>query len=130
MKNTQKRSNDEAEINITPMLDVVFIMLIFFIVTTTFVKEKTLPIHQASLLSTHNEKVAVAAITLQTDSIAVNNKETSIEALASVLAHLKSENPELKARVLADADTTTGDLVRVLDQIHLAEISDYAISSL
>jgi len=124
------KTDDNNEINITPMLDVVFIMLIFFIVSTSFIKEKGIAINKATASTTPNETVQVAAIQLLNDGIRVNTQQTTIDALASVLAQLKAENPELKARVLAEPNTTTGDLVQVLDQIKRAEILDYAITTL
>ena len=130
MRRTIFKTDDHSEINITPMLDVVFILLIFFIVSTSFVKEKGLAIHQATASADPTESIPVAAIHLKSDGITVNSQSTSIDALGSILVQLKSENPDIKARVLADPATTAGDLVQVLDRIQQAKILDYAITSL
>ncbi|WP_395377427.1 ExbD/TolR family protein [Marinicella sp. W31] len=130
MKKVLVKSNDQGEINITPMLDVVFIMLIFFIVSTSFVKEKGIAVHKATASANPTESNLLAAIQLKSDGIKINNQSINRDALASILVQLRTENPDIKARVYAEPDTTTGHLVQVLDQIHKARILDYAITSL
>jgi len=121
---------EETEINITPMLDVVFIMLIFFIVTTSFTKETGLAIFKANHNKTEPQKVQNAIIKLDVNNNhTVNGVATKLEGIESLLANLKAANPELKAQILSSKDVKTGDLVQVIHQIKTNEITQYSVSS-
>ncbi len=124
------RNKDEAEINITPMLDVVFIMLIFFIVTTTFNKETGLRIFSTNNSTINSDKVKVATIKLETnDNYTVNGVATTLDGIESLLANLKAANPELKAQIISSKEVKTGLLVSAIAQIKQNGIQQYTVSS-
>jgi len=130
MKTRSLNHPDEAEINITPMLDVVFIMLIFFIVTTTFNKETGLSIYKSSHTKTQTDKVNIASIRLDiNNNFTVNGIATTLDGIESLIANIKASNPELKAQVLASVEIKTGDLVKVIHQIKANGIEKYSVSS-
>jgi biopolymer transport protein ExbD len=119
----------ESEINITPMLDVVFIMLIFFIVTTSFVMETGISIYRASHAQPQDNKVKVATIKLSAGNITVNGVATKLNGIQSLLANLKASNPDIKAQVLSAKDIKTGDLVQAIHQIKINNIDSYSVST-
>lgn len=122
--------NDEAEINITPMLDVVFIMLIFFIVTTSFIKETGLLIFHNNHIVSEKNNVKSATIKLEANNNhTVNGFPTSLDGIQALLAHLKTENPDIQAQIIASAEIKTGDLVQVIHQIKNNNIVNYTVSS-
>ena len=124
------RKKDEAQINITPMLDVVFIMLIFFIVTTTFNKETGLRIFSTNNSTINSDKVKVATIKLETnDNYTINGVATTLNGIQSLLANLKAANPELKAQIISSKEVKTGLLVSAIAQIKQNGIQQYTVSS-
>ncbi len=126
-----KRTNpkDNTEINITPMLDIAFIMLIFFIVTPSFSKESGLNIFAANQSQPEENKVKIATIKLAVDSISVNGVATKLNGIESLLAHLKASNPDIKAQIYSAKNIKTGDLVQALQQIKANGIEKYSVSS-
>lgn len=121
---------DEAEINITPMLDVVFIMLIFFIVTTSFVKETGVNISRPSADSAKKVKKGNILVAIKdTGKIWINKRETDIRAVRAVVEKMHAENPEASAVIIADKGSRTGDLVTVMDQIKAAKVEKISIAA-
>jgi len=130
MKSRQAINADQAEINITPMLDVVFIMLIFFIVSTSFVKETGMSIFSANNSPTISKKVQLATITLNSNNDhSVNGISTKLQGIGSILANLKAANPEIRVLILSAADVKTADLVNTIQQIKQNDIKHYQLRS-
>ena len=127
-KHAQKE--DQTEINITPMLDVVFIMLIFFIVTASFVKEAGIEIFRP--VAETAEKQDKASIL-----IAINEKgevwmEKQVVNPSSVRAHverLRAENPEGAVVVQADKEAQVGITTEVIDAVRDAGVINYVLST-
>ncbi|MCF6317750.1 MAG: biopolymer transporter ExbD [Proteobacteria bacterium] len=121
---------DEAEINITPMLDVVFIMLIFFIVTTSFVKETGVTVSRPSAETAKKVKKGNILIAIKdTGKIWINKREVDIRAVRAVVEKMRAENPEGSAVIIADRGSRTGDLVTVMDQIKAAKVDKISIAA-
>jgi biopolymer transport protein ExbD len=130
MKSRQAINADQAEINITPMLDVVFIMLIFFIVSTSFVKETGMSIFSANNSTTISKKVQLATIMLNLNNDhSVNGISTKLQGIGSILANLKAANPEIQVLILSAADVKTADLVNTIQQIKQNDIKHYKLRS-
>ena len=95
----KSRANDEAEINITPMLDIVFIMLIFFIVTTSFVKEAGVNIsrpdpNQNNEPPPPKEKKNVFIKIDATNRVYMDNLDVDIRAIRARVEVKRAQNPE------------------------------------
>ena len=121
---------DEAEINITPMLDVVFIMLIFFIVTTTFVKETGVDISRPSSSQAKQVKKGNILVAIKEDGVIwINKQEVDLRAVRSRVEKMHAENPEGSAVIIADRGSRTGDLVEVMDQIKSAGVENISIAA-
>jgi biopolymer transport protein ExbD len=113
-----KRGDDEAEINMTPMLDIVFIMLIFFIVTTSFVKEIGIDVNRPSNApprKTKESQVILIEIS-EVGVISINRRQTEMAAVRANIESERSRTPDASVVVVADKDADSGILVRVIDQ--------------
>jgi len=109
---------DEAEINITPMLDIVFIMLIFFIVTTSFVKERGLEVSRPSNAPPKEIKKNKGPIVVKIDSngnISMKGRMLEDKAVQANLERQKAEKPDSPLIIAAHPDADTNALVIILD---------------
>ena len=125
--------DDEQEINITPMLDVVFIMLIFFIVTTSFVKEVGLELNRPSNEPQEEKKISeVIAIRIESSGqIQVNNRPVDIRAVrANIEGELATKGFETPVVVIADRTADSGLMVRVIDQARMAGAASVSIAAM
>lgn len=123
---TQQNTHMEPEINITPMLDVVFIMLIFFIVTASFVKESGLSISRPGISTSGVGKAVL--IKLDPQQVQINQQVVSIEGIESRLNQMQSEQPGLQVQLLSDGNTPVARLVAVVDQVKAARVSQISVS--
>ena len=114
---------DEAEVNMTPMLDIVFIMLIFFIVSTSFVRESGIEIERPVAESSETQtKTAVLIALSDVEEIWLDKKVVDLRMVRPALERMKIEQSELNVIVQADESSSTGSLVNLVDQIRLAGI--------
>lgn len=129
---SQKKSKEETEINLTPMLDVVFIMLIFFIVTTSFVKETGIEVNRPSAKSAEQKSKANILIAIRNDNeIWIDKRMVDIRSVRANIERLKAENnTEGSVVIQSDSESKTGVLVKVMDQVRLAGIFNISISTL
>jgi len=123
---------EEAEINITPMLDIVFIMLIFFIVTTSFVKEVGLDVNRPSNAPVKEQKISeVIAIRIdENGTISVQNREVDIRAVRANLESELATKPEASVVVISDRNADAGILVKVIDQARVAGAEKVSLAAM
>ena len=123
---------DEAEVDMTPMLDIVFIMLIFFIVTTSFVKEKGLDINRPKqTVSNPKDKKKSLVIKINDDgSIWMDNRMVDVERVALNIESFLSENMVSMAVINAEPNVEHQVVVSVIDQIHGAGLQASIASKL
>ena len=132
---SRKRSSfaveeEENEINLTPMLDVVFIMLIFFIVTATFIKEAGIDVNRPdAVLADSQDDAAILIAISSNDEIWVDRKETDPRTLRGVIERLHLENPKGSIVIQADEESTNEKLVAVLEAAKAAGVSNVAIAA-
>lgn len=122
--------NEEAALDMTPMLDVVFIMLIFFIVSASFVRESGLDVSRPEAETTHIAKEASMVIAIGADNqIWINRRHINRNALRAQLERLHIENPKGGAVITADTHADTGVLVAVMDALRLAGVASISIAA-
>jgi len=125
-----RRASTEVEINLTPMLDVVFILLIFFIITASFVQETDIKISLSQAESVVSQEKASIRISIDRyGEIRIKNQAMDIRTLQSVLREMHLENPQRAVIILADKASDNASLVRVLDRVHRAGIENIAIAA-
>ena len=127
-----KLEEEESEINLTPMLDVVFIMLIFFIVTASFLRESGLDTNrpdqdQPQVLQ--DEEGAILVIIDSTDDIWIDNRIIDPRAVRANIERLHAEDPDRPLVVQASHTSRAETLVTVMDASRQASVFDISIAS-
>jgi biopolymer transport protein ExbD len=121
---------EENEINLTPMLDVVFIMLIFFIVTATFIKEAGIQIERPDTVTADSQDDASILIAISPNNeIWIDRKKRDPRAVRSIIAQLHAENPKGSIVIQADEKSTHETLVIVMEAAKGAGVTNVAIAS-
>ena len=121
---------DESEINLTPMLDVVFIMLIFFIVTATFIKEAGIQVERPDTVTADSQDDAAILIAISpNDEIWIDRAERDPRALRGIIERLHAENPKGSIVIQADEGSTHERLVIVMEAAKAAGVTNVAIAS-
>lgn len=121
---------EEATVDITPMLDVVFIMLIFFIVTATFIKQSGISVNAPKASTAVVQEKANILIAIDADNrIWINRREVDFRALRPNIERLHAENPKGSVVIQADRDSTNEALVHVMDASRKAGVYEIAIAA-
>ncbi len=123
-------NNEDNEVDVTPMLDVVFIMLIFFIVTASFVKESGVDVSRpgaatAEMMERGNILIAIT----EGDVVWIDKRQVDPRAVRANVERLRAENPEGSVVIQADHRSTNGRLVEVMDAVRLAGVYDVALAA-
>ena len=121
---------EDAEINITPMLDIVFIMLIFFIVTTSFTKETGAMIEKPiaeQAIALRNGTILIGV--KPNDDIWMAKRQIELREVRQMVERAKAENPEGSVVIVADKGSRIGTVTQVMDQVKLAGVEGIAISA-
>jgi len=119
------------DINITPMLDIVFIMLIFFIVTTSFVKETGIdPKRPVAETSTAKPRGNILIGVDTNGQIWMNNRTIELAQVRQLVEDAVVENPESSAVLISDEASPTGVLIDVMDQVRLGGVSSISVSAI
>ncbi|MBV32884.1 MAG: biopolymer transporter ExbD [Porticoccaceae bacterium] len=112
---------DESQIDLTPMLDVVFIMLIFFIVTSTFVKESGVDVSRPNAdTAVVTESNSIQIGITSSNQIFMDKRQVDKRAVRANVERGLAENPGAAVIIVADADSKTETLIEVMDQSRLA----------
>ena len=129
-RNVVLDEEEESEVNLTPMLDVVFIMLIFFIVTASFVKEAGIEISRPNA-STAERKEKGNILVAITDSgqIWIDRRQVDPRALRANIERMHAENPNGAVVIQADKKSTNDLLVQVMDAARLAGVESVSIAA-
>ena len=128
----KSRGTEEAEINITPMLDIVFIMLIFFIVTTSFVKESGLEVSRPSNAPPKEIKQDKGPIVVKIDGsglISVKGRILEPRAVQANLEREKAEKPTSPLIIAAHPEADTEALVTILDAAEAVGIESVSVAT-
>ncbi len=132
MSRRKHRSTSEhnSDIDMTPMLDIVFIMLIFFIVTTSFVKESGIDVNRPTAKTAERKEQGNIIIAIKSNGdIWIDKRQVDVRAVRANVARLHAENPLGAVIITADKDSKTDSLVKVMDQVRLAGIMNASIAT-
>jgi len=123
-------SEEEADIDITPMLDVVFIMLIFFIVTSTFVKESGIDVNRPQAATAVKKAKANILIAIDAhDNIWIDRRQIDVRSVRPNIERLHAENPQGSVVIQADKDSRTNTLIQVMDASRQAGVYNVSIAA-
>ena len=121
---------EEAEINLTPMLDVVFIMLIFFIVTASFVKESGLDVNRPDAPTAVKKESANILVAIgASNEIWIRGRRIDPRAVRANIERMHAENPEGAVIIQADKKAFTETLVLVMDSARQAGVFNVSIAA-
>lgn len=130
MRRKRVRQEEDADIDITPMLDIVFIMLIFFIVTATFVKESGIDVTRPDAeTAVKQNRVAILIAIRDNNEIWINRRKVDLASVRANVEKLHAENPQGGAVIQADRQAETGVLVEIMDQVRLAGVGAISIAA-
>ncbi|EMR13780.1 biopolymer transport protein ExbD/TolR [Methylophaga lonarensis MPL] len=129
-RHSRRQSGGIAEINMTPLIDMVFILLIFFIVTTSFVRETGVDVTRPSAqTATSKERANIMVSIRANDEIWMDGRQIDRRAVRANVERMHAENPEGAVIILADRDAKTGLLIEVMDQARLAGVANVSIAA-
>lgn len=121
---------EESSVDITPMLDVVFIMLIFFIVTATFIKEAGIDVDKPeAATAVVQEKASILIAIDAKDQVWINRRQVDVRSVRSIIERLHAENPKGTVVIQADRESRNDTLVRVMDASRRAGVYDIALAA-
>jgi len=132
MRRRSNRSSSEqtADIDMTPMLDIVFIMLIFFIVTTSFVKESGIDVNRPTAqTATRKEQGNIIVAIKANGDVWIDKRHVDVRAVRANVSRLHAEQPLGSVVIAADKETRVKVLTQVMDQIRLAGIMNASIAT-
>lgn len=131
MKHTQSNQESAAEsVNLTPLIDMVFILLIFFLVTASFTKESGIDVDRPTAKTAAREEQGSMVIGVSKDGeIWIDSQKIDMRAVRAHVEHLHAQNPEGTVIILADQSARTGTTVEVLDQVRLAGVTNVSIAA-
>lgn len=127
---TQGQEEEEANIDITPMLDVTFIMLIFFIVTASFVKESGIDVNRPMApTATVKEKANILVAIDANNTIWIDRRKIDMRSVAPNIERLHAENPQGSVVIQADKKASVDTLVGVMNASREAGVYNVAIAA-
>ena len=125
MRGRSHNPPEEASVDLTPMLDVVFILLIFFIVTSTFIQEEALglePPPPPAPPQENQQQDAILVYVGEDNLITVNGRFTDITGVRANMERLRAENPESALIIQAHPRARTGTIVKIRDEAYNANM--------
>ena len=129
-RHSRRQSGVVAEINMTPLVDMVFILLIFFIVTASFVKETGVDVSRPSAKTAVKKELANILISITPNGeVWMDKRQVDRRAVRANVERMHAENPEGSVIILADKDAKTGLLIEVMDQARLAGVASVSIAA-
>jgi biopolymer transport protein ExbD len=120
MRRRNKHTDDQAEVNMTPMLDIVFILLIFFIVTATFLSEEGIDMRPPADTPPETNEPAPPPILVQVDddnNIFVNRVRTDVDRVLAAVNRFRSEEPGSAVLVDVEDEADHGIIVQIWDEM-------------
>jgi len=131
VRNIHTKQETTAEnVNLTPLIDMVFILLIFFLVTASFTKESGIDVDRPTAQTAVRQEQGSLIIAINKDGeIWIDNQMVDIRSLRAHVERLHAQNPEGTVIILADKSVRTGATIEVLDQVRLASVNNVAIAA-
>ena len=130
MRRFNIRKKEDTAIDLTPMLDVVFIMLIFFLVSTSFVKESGIQINRPSAsTAVKKERANILVAISEVGDVWMQKRKVDVRSVRAHIERLRAEIPECSVVIQADKGSKNGLLVEVMDQIRAAGVTNISLAA-
>ncbi len=128
--NRFSRTDEESDINLTPMLDVVFIMLIFFIVTATFIKQAGVDVLRPDAQTAEQKPTVSVLVAINGNGdIWIDKKKVDANTVRAHIERIHAENPKGGLVIQADRDAKSEKLMSVLNAARGAGLTEVAIAT-
>jgi len=122
--------SEETGIDLAPMLDFVLNLLIFFIITTSFVKEAGITVNKAEAFTAESKDNGNILIAIRPNGdIWMDKRQVDVSEIRSAIERLHIERPDDTVVLIADRESETGVLTKVMDQVKLGGIADVSIAT-
>ena len=126
----RRKSSRSAEINMAPLIDMTFILLIFFIVTTSFVRESGIEVNRPEArTASRDERTGLVLAVTEEGRVVMEGRDLDIRSLRPALEQFSATSPEAGVVIAADRESRTGTVIRVLDACRLAGISKVSVAA-
>ncbi|GAD80839.1 ExbD/TolR family protein [Vibrio ezurae] len=126
----RRQRNDEAQVDMTSMLDIVFIMLIFFIVTSSFVRESGVEVNRPQAANATSQQDAGIFIAITDNNLVyIDKRLIDVERVQATLENLLIDKPDASVVIQADKFAFNGTVVQVMDGVKGAGIEKIALAT-
>jgi biopolymer transport protein ExbD len=130
VRKTLRGGEKGVEINMGPLIDMVFLLLIFFVVTTSFVKESGVDVQRSTAATAEVKERGNIMIGVTADSeVFWEGRQVDVRSIRSLVERALAEDPESGVVVVADKASETGDVVKVMDQCRLAGARNVSLAA-
>jgi biopolymer transport protein ExbD len=130
VRKTIRGGDDKVDINMGPLIDMVFLLLIFFVVTTSFVKEAGIDVQKSTAATAEVKERGNIMIGLTAEGeVYMEGKKVDVRAIRPLIERALAEDPESAVVIVADKASETGDVVKVMDQCRLAGAKDVSLAA-
>jgi len=130
VRKTLRGGDDRVDINMGPLIDMVFLLLIFFVVTTSFVKEAGIDVQKSTAATAEVKEKATVMIGVSADGdVYMEGKKIDVRSVRPLVERAMAEDPESGVVIIADKESDTGDVIKVMDQCRLAGARNVSIAA-
>ncbi len=130
VRQSLRRTGRGVEINMSPLIDMVFLLLIFFVVTTSFVKETGIDVQRPTAATAEMKEKGNVLIGVSRDgNVFLDRKQIDVRSVRAHMTRVLSENPESSVVIVADKQSHTGTVVMVMDQCRQAGVKNVSLAA-
>ena len=131
MRRSHTEDDQEAvHINVVPLIDVMFFLVLFFVATASFVKEAGIDVNRPTARTAQSQEKANIVVTVtRSGEVWLGGRRLDMRSVRAEVERLAVENPDSTVVVAADGDASTRLLVQALDQVRLAGVAAVAIAT-
>ncbi len=130
VRNTLRGGDSEVNINMGPLVDMVFLLLIFFVVTTSFVKETGIDVQRSTAATAEMKERGNIMLGVSADGqIYMEGKRIDVRSVRALIERALAEDPESGVVIVADKDSNTGTVVQAMDQCRLAGAKNVSLAA-
>ncbi len=130
VRRTIRGGGDKVDINMGPLVDMVFLLLIFFVVTTSFVKEAGIDVQRSTAATAEVKERGNVMIGVSPEGdVYFDGKKVDVRSVRGLVQRVLAEDPESGVVIVADKESETGSVVGVMDQCRLAGAKNISLAA-
>ncbi|MBU2501609.1 biopolymer transporter ExbD [bacterium] len=130
VRSTLRGVGSEVNINMGPLIDMVFLLLIFFVVTTSFVKETGIEVQRSTAATAEVTEHGTILLGISAEGhVYFEGKRIDVRSVRALVERALAEDPEAGVVVVADKDSNTGTVIKAMDQCRLAGAKNVSLAA-